>query len=115
MDVLTAWYQQGVFDSLSPDEKQKQIDAKLHGLGGDYANLLETVSLSQQPDLRSSLTIFENCRYLVGQQDSKFLALASTFGSNSKLEIIKNAGHLLHVEQPTVLANMIQRQRQLWR
>lgn len=114
-EVLTAWYNQGIFATLTDETKHLQIKAKLQGTSEDYARVLEVASLSQQPDLRSPVLNFPNFRYLVGRNDQKFFEVATAFVPTEKLSTIENAGHLLHVEQPFQLAEIVSEQIKHWR
>lgn len=98
-DVFNDWYQQPVFASLSPVQRQALVALRSHNNGVTLAAMLEATSLAVQPDLRAQLT---TCTfpfyYLCGERDDKFRALATEMSVPN--HVIRNAGHNAHRDNP---------------
>ncbi|RBW66453.1 2-succinyl-6-hydroxy-2,4-cyclohexadiene-1-carboxylate synthase [Vibrionales bacterium C3R12] len=104
--VLSDWYQQGVFSSLNHEQRQTLIAKRSDNLGDSVAKMLLSTSLAKQPYLlsdlqQSSLPI----HYLCGEKDAKFCQLAKE--SQLSFSQIDNAGHNVHQEQPKQVATVI--------
>ncbi|PSV58530.1 2-succinyl-6-hydroxy-2,4-cyclohexadiene-1-carboxylate synthase [Photobacterium sp. GB-3] len=99
ISVLNDWYQQTVFSSLNHDQRQSLVAKRSDNLGQGVANMLLATSLSKQPLL---LTPLQNLklpvRYVCGEYDAKFRQIAMQ--SELSVEVIPDAGHNIHVEQP---------------
>ncbi|WP_305842158.1 2-succinyl-6-hydroxy-2,4-cyclohexadiene-1-carboxylate synthase [Photobacterium leiognathi] len=97
--VLNDWYQQAVFSSLDHDQRQSLVLKRSDNLGAGVANMLLATSLSKQPLLLTSLqTLTLPVRYVCGEHDTKFRQIAAQ--SELSVEVIPDAGHNIHVEQP---------------
>lgn len=104
--VLSDWYKQAVFSSLSHEQQYAMVVRRSSNLGVSVADMLLATSLSKQPYLLDGLksqTI--PVLYLCGEKDTKFRKLASASGLNSL--VIDGAGHNAHVEQPERFAQSI--------
>lgn len=90
-EFLTQWYDQAVFNAFVPDltMRKKQNVSEL-------AEALLYFSLSKQQR-------FETQGLIVGEHDPKFHSLAPN------PTIIPNAGHMVHLENPKMLASTLQR------
>lgn len=104
--VLSDWYQQGVFSSLNHEQRQTLIAKRSDNLGDSVAKMLLSTSLAKQPyllsDLQQSLL---PVHYLCGDKDAKFCQLAKE--SQLSFSQIDNAGHNVHQEQPKQVATVI--------
>ncbi len=90
-DFLKRWYDQSIFNAFRPDfsmRKQQNIDG--------LAAALIHFSLGRQ-------LYYEIDRCLVGEKDEKFRALYKN------PILIPNAGHMVHLENPQFVAQLIQR------
>ena len=88
---LKQWYEQPIFAGFQPDlTSRKRQNPKL------LAQTLLHYSLAKQP--QGSL---ENAIHIVGEKDEKFKNL------NPQAIQIKEAGHMIHLEQPALLANKL--------
>ncbi len=68
--------------------------------------MLESTSLSAQPDLRQELKNRTFAfHYLCGEKDAKFRALAKELCSD--VRVIENAGHNAHRENPEAVAEAL--------
>lgn len=110
IDVLTDWYAQPVFSSLTQRQKDFLIQIK----AGQYqlidARPLEYLSLARQPSLWS---LDENIpvSYLFGQMDTKFSAIAGQFSQRNKklgLYQFEDCGHNVHHEKPEAFCKLVQ-------
>ncbi|MFK3707196.1 2-succinyl-6-hydroxy-2,4-cyclohexadiene-1-carboxylate synthase [Raoultella sp. BIGb0138] len=104
--VFADWYQQPVFASLSPQQRETLIALRSRNDGANLAAMLEATSLASQPDLRASLRA---CRYpfhyLCGEHDDKFRAIARDLAATRHL--IQHAGHNAHRENPTAVVSCL--------
>ncbi|UJF19950.1 2-succinyl-6-hydroxy-2,4-cyclohexadiene-1-carboxylate synthase [Vibrio sp. SS-MA-C1-2] len=104
--VLIDWYHQPVFNSLDLQQKQQQVAKRTHNSGEKIAKMLCSTSLARQPEL---LLPLKQLRYLVdyivGNRDTKFLALAEQ--SHLSVRVIEEAGHNTHSEQPSLFSSVI--------
>jgi len=91
-DFLATWYDQPIFAGFKPDMTQR----KRHNPKELAASFLH-YSLGKQPVLH-----FEKGVFVVGERDTKYRALYP------KAQVIKNAGHMVHLEQPQQIAMLIQ-------
>lgn len=107
--LLTDWYCQPVFASLSHSQRQQLIalrtDNQINNLH-QLAGMLQATSLGRQPDLRPALTrLTIPFYYLCGEYDSKFRALAQSLTASYSL--ITAAGHNAHWENPQQVAQHV--------
>ena len=104
--VLVDWYQQPVFSSLNHDQRQGLIAKRSDNLGSSIAHMLLATSLAKQPLLQPQLTgLSIPVHYLCGEKDNKFTLLAA--GSDLSYQVIEDAGHNVHVEQPYLFARAV--------
>lgn len=106
VDVLQAWYQQPVFSSLNPAQRQSLVTLRSDNLGTKVASMLRATSLSKQaclltPLRKSGIPV----HYLCGDKDAKFLALAKQSGL--AFSIVPDAGHNIHAEQPVLFCQLV--------
>ena len=105
-DVLADWYQQPVFSSLNHDQRQGLIAKRSDNLGSSIARMLLATSLAKQPLLQSLINGLPiPVHYLCGEKDQKFTLLAA--GSDLSYQVIEDAGHNVHVEQPYLFARAV--------
>lgn len=99
-EVFTDWYQQPVFASLTPSQRQALVALRRRNEGPALADMLLATSLAVQPDLRAALAARDYpFWYLCGERDSKFRAIAAEL--QAPCHVIDNAGHNAHRENPT--------------
>ncbi|MBY5945324.1 2-succinyl-6-hydroxy-2,4-cyclohexadiene-1-carboxylate synthase [Photobacterium rosenbergii] len=105
-EVLADWYLQPVFSSLNYDQRQGLIAKRSDNLGASIAHMLVATSLAKQPLLQSQLTGLPiPVHYLCGEKDNKFTLLAAD--SELSFQVIEDAGHNVHVEQPYSFARAV--------
>ena len=114
-DFLRHWYQQPVFSELSDFERLSLIKTRSKNKPMSLYNCYRATSLALQEDLwdvPNKLAV--SCHYYLGEQDSKFLALANEWQKISSVEVhrIPDAGHNVHLAAPQLLiqamtANML--------
>lgn len=91
-DFLTAWYDQPIFAGFIPDlTERKTHDPK------QLARTLLHYSLGKQDFVSPKKAVF-----VVGERDMKYRTLYP------KAIIVPNAGHMIHLEQPEKVAQIIQ-------
>ncbi len=105
--VLGDWYHQDVFSSLNNEQRQYLVTKRGGNLGNALASMLMATSLSKQPDLLESIQALRfkqsaTVLYLCGAHDTKFRTLAEQ--SQLNYQVLGNAGHNVHVEQPEQFA-----------
>lgn len=104
--VFADWYQQPVFVSLLPAQREALVALRSQNRGEALAAMLEATSLAVQPDLRAAL---RQCafpvHYLCGEFDSKFRALATEV--TACCHLIVAAGHNAHRENPDAVATCL--------
>lgn len=105
--VLSDWYQQPVFASLTAEQRQRLVQKRSENQGAAVAQMLLATSLAKQPFLLPQLTECpHSVHYLCGEKDTKFTALAARSGL--AVTVIADAGHNVHVEQPLAFARAVQ-------
>ena len=92
-DFLTEWYDQPIFAGFTPDltMRKKQNPTEL-------AKALIHYSLGRQNALQP-----KNATFIVGERDVKYRALYP------QAIVIPNAGHMVHLEQPAAVAEIIKK------
>lgn len=104
--VLQDWYQQSVFASLTTEQRQHLVLKRSDNLGAGIATMLLATSLAKQPQMLPILQkISLPIRYLCGEKDQKFKQLA--IDSKLDFQVIKDAGHNIHIEQPVAFAHAL--------
>ncbi len=104
-DFLKSWYQQATFSSLQkkPLLLEKLLIERLFTNKEELALILEEMTLAKQPLLNSFST---PTHFLCGEDDIKIKDLYTAYDL-PKTEI-ENAGHVLHLENPTICSKVIQ-------
>lgn len=98
-DVFTDWYRQPVFAGLTALQRQELVTLRSENSGAALAAMLEATSLAVQPDLRPALRrCYFPFHYLCGEHDPKFRALGAELAA--RCQLINNAGHNAHRENP---------------
>jgi 2-succinyl-6-hydroxy-2,4-cyclohexadiene-1-carboxylate synthase len=111
---LSDWYNQPLFASLTqhPDFKGV-IASRRQNNPIELAKSLRNLSTGCQPSLWDKLQESTNSLLLlVGEYDAKFIAINSEMVKLcqfARLEIISNCGHNIHLENPKVFVEHIQR------
>jgi len=104
-DFIADWYQQTLFQTL---EKSKNFNSivkrRRNNNSEELAKSLKMMGVGVQPSLWNACrTINIPILLLTGEFDRKFCSIIkdmNTINSDFNLEIIKNAGHNVHLEQP---------------
>ncbi|MEK7291919.1 MAG: alpha/beta fold hydrolase, partial [Actinomycetota bacterium] len=105
------WLAQPMFSTLPRDDEDRAL-RRTNTTSGLANSLITAGTGSQQPlwnrlgELRMPVLI------LAGTNDLKFAELAERLHRSiptSQLELIQNAGHAVHYEQPLVVASLLQR------
>ncbi|MDO6707196.1 2-succinyl-6-hydroxy-2,4-cyclohexadiene-1-carboxylate synthase [Photobacterium sp. 1_MG-2023] len=105
-DVLQDWYQQPVFASLDPTQRQHMADIRRQNDGAAVARMLLATSLARQEPLRQALHIQPvPVHYICGARDRKFSRLA--FETAFPVTQIAGAGHNTHQARPAAFARTV--------
>ena len=104
--VFADWYQQPVFASLTPAQREQLVALRSQNNGPALAAMLQATSLAEQADLRPELA---SCAlpffYLYGEQDPKFRDIARQLTATR--HEIPHAGHNAHRENPAAVAERL--------
>ncbi|MFV0575707.1 MAG: 2-succinyl-6-hydroxy-2,4-cyclohexadiene-1-carboxylate synthase [Vibrio sp.] len=104
--VLSDWYLQGVFASLTLEQRKTLINLRCDNLGSQVGNMLRATSLAKQPYLLDELKALSlPLLYICGENDDKFKTLAEESGLN--YQAVAQAGHNVHHEKPQQFATLI--------
>lgn len=105
-DVLSDWYRQPVFQSLSAAERAELIAIRRDNNPQTLAGMLEATSLGSQPALHSALlNLTIPFHYICGEQDKKFRSAAESL--NLSPHLIPAAGHNAHRENPAAFSHRL--------
>lgn len=105
-DVLCEWYEQSVFDSLTPEQREMYIEQRCDNLGTQLARMLCATSLAKQPYLLDKIKEkSDSIYYICGEGDQKFVSLAQSSGL--KYSAVQGAGHNVHRENPQAFSQLI--------
>jgi 2-succinyl-6-hydroxy-2,4-cyclohexadiene-1-carboxylate synthase len=109
---LDQWYRQPVFASVDVTARQRWARERLNLNRQKQAALLRCYSLARQPEYWQYLPrLVMPCQMLVGRHDCKYVALAQrarSLAPQIRLDIIADAGHAAHREQPRQVAARLQ-------
>ncbi len=105
-DVLYDWYLQGVFAGLTDAQREHLVQLRCDNLGSQVGCMMRATSLAKQPYLLPELKkVTIPLLYLCGERDTKFSQLAQSSGLD--YQIVPQAGHNVHIEQPQCFAEII--------
>ncbi|PMM13962.1 2-succinyl-6-hydroxy-2,4-cyclohexadiene-1-carboxylate synthase [Vibrio breoganii] len=105
-EVLNDWYQQGVFSSLTFEQRKGLIEERLSNNGEALAEVMSATSLAKQDDLLPSLQSSKHkIYYIAGENDEKFCRLYES--SKVDYEVVSGAGHNAHKDQPNKYAKKL--------
>ncbi|MFY7842407.1 MAG: hypothetical protein ACOVOR_00080 [Rhabdochlamydiaceae bacterium] len=104
VDFIEAWYSQDIFSSLKKDlGLRNKIKQKKATENPDiWQKVFENHRLSEQ-----SLFIPSSCHFICGEDDIKYKKLYLKYVDKQSLSIVKNGGHILHMEQPEACSEII--------
>lgn len=106
--VLQDWYHQPVFAQLSAQQRLSLIHQRAHNSGQHIAQMLKATSLAKQLDFRNDIKKSDLAiHYFCGEEDQKFSAMAAR--ANLTVNLIPNAGHNAHWENPQAFAQGIEK------
>jgi 2-succinyl-6-hydroxy-2,4-cyclohexadiene-1-carboxylate synthase len=107
-ELLPLWDSQ---KNLAPEVRQQLRDQRLKNNPIGLANSLRGMGTGAQPSLWDKLPELNIPVLLIaGELDTKFVAIAQEMHSllpNSRLVIVPNAGHTVHLEQPELYTQAI--------
>ena len=102
------WFSQEVFkNSISPERKITDFDLNT------LKKALTEESLGLQEDYRQLLQKYENrILWIVGSRDQKFLSITNDLKTKKIIQnpIVLPAGHRVHMDAPSDLANILVQQ-----
>jgi 2-succinyl-6-hydroxy-2,4-cyclohexadiene-1-carboxylate synthase len=111
---LTTWLQGPLFRDLRPDPED--LAGRLTNTATGLAMSLRRCGTGAQEPLWDRLSGLQVPTMVVaGANDTKFTALgerlASTIGHSARLEVVPDAGHAAHLEQPESFLRLLRRAR----
>ncbi|GAB7219544.1 2-succinyl-6-hydroxy-2,4-cyclohexadiene-1-carboxylate synthase [Vibrio comitans] len=105
-EVLNDWYQQGVFSSLTSEQRKRLIEERSRNDGKALAEVMLATSLAKQDYL---LPLLQSAKhkidYIAGENDEKFCRLYES--SKVDYEVVSGAGHNAHKDQPNKYAKKL--------
>ncbi len=107
---LEAWEAQPLFATQTRAAPERRLGRRMHRVKLDREQLarsLETMGLAEMPDYRA--LVDERVTLIVGSDDDKFRALASTLPARTT-HVITSCGHDPTLEQPAALAALLDRE-----
>ncbi len=104
-EFIEAWYNQGIFASLKQHPRFAELVQKRSlNNGPNLAKALRAMSVGRQKSLWGDLSKLQTPLLLMtGRQDHKYQKIFQQMQSlapNAELQLVKNAGHNAHFEQP---------------
>jgi 2-succinyl-6-hydroxy-2,4-cyclohexadiene-1-carboxylate synthase len=107
---VAAWLDSPLFAGLSP--AAAQVEERLTNTAAGLASSLRLAGTGAQDPLWARLAeLAMPVLVVVGADDQKFTSLghrlASGVGPNARLAVVAGAGHALHLEQPTAVADVV--------
>jgi 2-succinyl-6-hydroxy-2,4-cyclohexadiene-1-carboxylate synthase len=114
-EIVTDWYRQPLFDSLSsqPGRLQKLIRQRLTNDPRRLAKSLRNMGTGRMLSLWSELKEIKTPLLLIaGEKDHKFRKIAAEIVAEcpaAEVAVIADAGHNVHLEQPVRFANLLEK------
>ena len=106
---IDEWLAQPLFAHLTPAQAQRE--SRLTNTPAGLASSLRLCGTGTQSPLWNRLTeLSQPLMVVAGARDEKFVALArriAVMAPRARLEIIGNAGHSVHLEQPSAFADVL--------
>ncbi len=115
-EVLADWYRQPIFASLrdQPETFTRMLAERRHNTGEGVARSIQGMSVGRQTPLWDHLAqLAVDVCLLVGELDRKYQLVAEQMRVTSEriqVEMIKGAGHNIHLEQPEAFACCVKAQ-----
>ena len=115
---LTQWYSNPLFASLQqyPERYSTMLQRRKNNVPAELAQVLCGMGTGQQPSLWEALAqIEQDLLLIVGDLDTKFVAInremiaATDDRQQSKLAVLENYGHNLHLEAPVLYTHTVLR------
>jgi 2-succinyl-6-hydroxy-2,4-cyclohexadiene-1-carboxylate synthase len=111
---LMEWYEQPLFRSLKQHPNFEQIvKQRLQNCSSELAKSLRYLGIGEQPSLWDKLIAHQHpLLLLVGERDRKFISINEEMASlcrMAQLEIVPDAGHNIHLENPEKFVTQIQK------
>ena len=116
-EFLEYWYTASVFESLTPEVRQDEIERKSQRDADDWSEILRTYTVSKQPNYWPRLgELSMPCIAIAGMQDRKYKhiiermsGVETSHSSNIETRIVDNCGHIVHHEQPQLFLKLLKR------
>jgi len=103
---LKKWYQQPLFKELNPDALQGRKNHNPHAL----TQILRELSPAKRPPMWDKLHTFSfPMLFLFGENDIKYQTIAQRLGKHFSVDFIPSCGHAIHIENPALCREKIQR------
>lgn len=114
-EIITDWYRQPLFDSLSsrPGRLENLISQRLTNDPRQLAESLRNMGTGRMPSLWPELKEIKSPLLLIaGAKDHKFSKIAAEVGAEcpqAEVAVVADAGHNVHLEQPARFANLLKK------
>ncbi len=107
-EFLDRWYAQPLFASLAQQKEllTKLLERRMQHNPRGVATAMRLFSSSRQPLLAK---IPENAFFVCGEEDLKYKELYRKLIPPAQVRILANCGHALHVENPLICAQTIEK------
>ena len=106
---LDEWLALPIFSGL--DEKTNQREDRLRNTAKGLADSLRCAGTgTQEPQWSNLQQLSMPVHLIVGEHDEKFTAIAEEMKpliSTSEMTVVANAGHTVHLEDPTATAQLL--------
>jgi len=113
---LNQWYQHPMFANLQqyPERYNNMLHRRQKNQPTEVANALRGLSTGRQPSLWQALPhIQQPLLLLVGALDSKFVSISQEMANTTEsdrplaINVLKNCGHNVHLEEPEQYAQIV--------
>lgn len=109
-EFLNYWYTAPVFESLTPEVRQDEIDRKSQRDSDDWGAILRTYSVAKQPDYWPRLgELSMPTRAIAGVHDRKYQHIIERMGNEPNIDVrlVESCGHIVHREQPHTFLKLL--------
>jgi 2-succinyl-6-hydroxy-2,4-cyclohexadiene-1-carboxylate synthase len=108
-----SWYNLSIFKSLAdkPELKERLINARLDLDPRKLASFFRVLGVAEQPDYFPKLSKLRiPALFIAGADDPKYVSIVKKMADacpRGEYAIIKNAGHMVHLEQPEACRDVV--------
>ena len=109
-EFLEYWYTAPVFESMSAEVRQDEIERKSQRDSDDWSVILRTHSVAKQPNYWPRLNeLSMPCIAIAGMQDRKYKHIIERMKAvGIETRLVDNCGHIVHRERPHTFLALLQ-------